>query len=305
MKKLITILITALTAMTLSAHAHESLNVVITIPAGTGSDIQARQWIKKYDEIFGTTSIVTNKPGSEGIIGFRHFASLNEKNGSIPVLWPAMGHVLSYNEPDKNQFEPLAELNRTPFILVARKDFPASNFKEYVAYAKANPGKVSQGMYPLLWEGMVNTISRNNNISVNFVPYNSRPEIDVIGGSLDTAWISVATIIGTGLESRVKVLATTSGTPLKEYPNIENGSNNTIGEWYLYAGPFVNAELPKHLKETLYNRFDFIRNLPWAQEFSVKYHTQVTKHHTGKDYANDIKSLGDRLAKTQQAKKNK
>lgn len=305
MKKLIgTILMT----LSLLTQAHESLNVVVSMPVGSANDVVARQWVKKYDETFGTSSNVVNKPGAEGKIGIKYFLSLKETDQSIPLLWPAMGHVLVYNEPDKKDIIPVVEVARSPWILIVKKDFPANNFKEFVEYAKANPGKVNQGLQTRGWVGMLNRINANTKVEPNIVYYSNRPEVDVASGVLDSAWCLTANVIGTGIEPRVKILATSGSSPYEGHPNMTLGTDPNIGTWYVHQGFYASTSVSKETQENLYRRFEFIRGLPWAKEMSAKNNIQLPPQGTSKDFGSHVFGTGARLEKAEkeaEAKVNK
>lgn len=305
MKKLIGIIFMTLS---LFAQAHESLNVVVSMPVGSANDVLARQWVKKYDETFGTSSNVVNKPGAEGKIGIKHFLSLKATDQTIPVLWPAMGHVIVYNESDKQDIIPVVEVARSPWILIAKKDFPANNFKEYLEYVKANPGKVNQGLQTRGWVGMLHRVNANTKTETNIVYYSNRPEVDVASGVLDSAWCLTANIIGTGIESRVKILATSGNIPFDGYPNVTLGTDSNIGTWYVHQGFYTNPSVSKDAQENLYRRFAFIRGLPWAKEMAAKNSVQVPLHGNSKEFGNYVFSTGARLEKAEkeaEAKVNK
>ena len=296
MKKLIGII---LITLSLFAQAHESLNVIVSMPVGSANDVLARQWVKKYDEVFGTSSIVTNKPGAEGKIGIKYFLSLKETDQTVPVLWPAMGHVLVYNEPDKKDIVPIVEVARSPWILIVKKDFPANNFKEYVEYVRANPGKVNQGLQTRGWVGLLHRVNANTKAQTNIVYYSSRPEVDVASGVLDSAWCLTANVIGTGLESRVKILATSGNVPFEGYPHIALGTDPNIGVWYVYQGLYTSSSASKETQENLYRRFEFIRGLPWAKEMAARNSVQLPPQSTSKDFGNKVFGIGDRLKKAE------
>jgi len=281
--------------LTLSSTAHESLNVVVSMPVGSANDVLARQWVKKYDETFNTSSTVINKPGAEGAIGIKHFLSLKANDKSVPVLWPAMGHVLVYNEADKADIIPIVEVARSPWILIVKKDFPANNFKEYVEYVKANPGKVNQGLQTRGWVGMLHRVNSNAKAETNIVYYSGRPEVDVASGVLDSAWCLTANVIGTGLEPRVKILATTGTVPFSGHPDITLGTNPTIGSWYVHQGLYTNASVDKETQENLHRRFEFIRGLPWAKEMSAKNNIQLPPEGTSKAFGENVFGTGKRL----------
>lgn len=282
-----------------NAQPRESLNVVITLPAGSATDVQARQWIKKYDETFGTASVVVNKVGGEGTVGFKYFLSLSMNNG-IPILWPATGHMVAYKDDDRKDIVPLIEGSRVPFIFVVRKDLPVNTWKEWIQYNHNNPGKTTQGVANRGFIGMLHHINISNKIDPLTIFYsgNQRPEIDTAGGIIDGSW-QLPGLIGTGIESRIKILGITSNVA-----NDHNipllGADPKVGEWYLHQGFYVQRQLDNNIKNVLYERFKFLRELPWAKEVIAK-NGVLLAHGSSKDFADNIERFRFRL---EQADKN-
>lgn len=293
MKKIILLVLMVISLSTSQAEPQDLLNVVVTAPPGSATDVQARTWVKKYDETFGTASRVTNKTGGDGVIGIRYFLSLNNSYG-IPLLWPSTGHILAYNAADRSQIEPLFEGSRVPFVFIVRKDLPVNSWREWIEYNRAHPGQVNQGHGGTAWQGMVDYINIKNKINPTTVYYSGtqRVEIDTASGVLDGSW-QLPWIIGSGIESRVKIIGITSNVP-NEYNIPLLGTDPTIGQWYLHQGFYIQSDTNAYTKQLVFDRFKFLRNLPWAKE-TIARNGVVLADGSSKDFANNINQLSSRL----------
>jgi tripartite-type tricarboxylate transporter receptor subunit TctC len=118
-------------------------------PGGT-SEIVARSVAAELTRQFGQTVFVENKPGGAGVVAMSEAAHAAPDGYTI-----ILGHVgtlavnpyMLANQPyDVNKdFVPVTLLAKVPNVFVIHPDVPAKNFREFVAYAKANPGKLSYG----------------------------------------------------------------------------------------------------------------------------------------------------------------
>jgi tripartite-type tricarboxylate transporter receptor subunit TctC len=143
----------ALTAMkpALADEAFPSkpIRIVVGFPAGGGNDVLARIIGAKLAENLGGTVIVDNKPGANGNIAGEYVAKSPADgytllyNTSSAVLSPHLYTRLRYDVI--KDLAPVAYTADLPLILVANNAVPATNIKEFVAYLKANPGKVFYG----------------------------------------------------------------------------------------------------------------------------------------------------------------
>lgn len=283
-----------------SVYAAEPLYVVVTLPVGSGSDQHARQWVKKYDETYGTVSTIVNKPGGDGVIGFRYFLSLNKENTpGIPVLHPAIAHYIGYEGEERKEIVPLFEGSRTPFVLIVRKNLPVDTWKEWVEYNRQRPGTVNQGIMIRGWFGAIDHIQEQSGISPNTIFYtgNSRSEIDVAGGSLDAAWTLAPNFFGSGIEDRVKLVAISSAASVSGLdPSGVLGRDPKLGSWFIQQGFFVSSLLPQNTRQQLFNRFKAIRDTQWAKDTFNKSNMQVGQG-TSEDYARDLERFRQKLKK--------
>lgn len=154
MRKTIIAALTAVLAFTGAATAQtfpdRALTMIIPFAAGGPTDVLGRVMAQKMGELLGQTVIVENVGGAGGMTGSRRAADA-KPDGYTFVLGTvgthAQGQTL-YKKPLYNSltdFTPVVLIADVPIALLVRKDLPVKDFKEFVAYAKANADKMSFG----------------------------------------------------------------------------------------------------------------------------------------------------------------
>ncbi|WP_171020018.1 tripartite tricarboxylate transporter substrate binding protein [Hydrogenophaga sp. 2FB] len=126
------------------------IKIIVNSPAGGGNDFIARTIAQKMEASMKQPVIVDNKPGAGGIIASDFVAKSPADgytilfNGPLIVQTAALYSKLPY-DPLKD-FTPLTDVIRTPlWLAVNTEKLPVKDMKEFVAYAKANPGKITYG----------------------------------------------------------------------------------------------------------------------------------------------------------------
>jgi tripartite-type tricarboxylate transporter receptor subunit TctC len=142
-----------LSGMPMVAHAqtypNKSISVVVPFPAGGPSDVVARIVTEHMGRTLGQQMVVENVAGAGGTLGTARVAAappdgytlLAGSMGShvaAPVLTPNVKY------DSERDFEPIGLTAHAPAVIVARKDFPASNLSEFLTYLKQNSDKVKQ-----------------------------------------------------------------------------------------------------------------------------------------------------------------
>ena len=137
------------------AHAQGSypdklIKMIVPAPAGGQTDVLARLLAQKIQAAVGQNVIIDNRPGAGGALGARALAAAEPDgytlfygNTSTLAVIPAVSKNPGY-DPAKN-FAPIASVSDSYMILVVHPSFPAKTVQEFVAYAKANPGKLNFG----------------------------------------------------------------------------------------------------------------------------------------------------------------
>ena len=128
----------------------KQIQMVVGFPPGQASDIGARNMAKLMSDILKQPVYVENKPGAATIIGHQYLKAAAPDGYTIGysstgplAINPTLYKKLAYDP--QTDFEPIILINHSPVYLVCNAKVPVSNFKEAVAYIKANPGKVEYG----------------------------------------------------------------------------------------------------------------------------------------------------------------
>lgn len=246
---------------------------IVNLPVGISTDINARLLLKKYDDLFDTNSIVINRPGGNGIIGVNALLD-DHVNEQKSLLFSAHGTILELTTDKYSQLIPVIRLVKQPMVLIVRKDFPANTFDEYVAYAQAHPEKVNHAIAsPNLTLPFVLKVEERNKYKTNRILYYSgRPEIDVMKGVVDSHWSNALTVIGTGIENQIKILAVAGTHRIKGLgPQVVYGDDPKIGLHYTQQTIWASAKMDRAKVEKLNTRFNAILKSPWGQETFAKY----------------------------------
>jgi tripartite-type tricarboxylate transporter receptor subunit TctC len=226
------------------------IKLIVCLPAGGGVDTVSRMVADKMSKILGQPVVVENKGGQSGNLGTEQVFNSTPDGYTLLGSQPApitTAPILFKNLPyDPTKLEPVAVMSRISNTLLVRPDFPAKDVKEFIAYVKANPGKVtyaSQGngttshLTGAMFEAATGT-------KMNHIPYKgTAPAInDLIGGHVDVMFNELATSITLHKSGRAKLLAVTSQKRFPEIPDVptmqEAGVPNFISDtWNAISAP--------------------------------------------------------------------
>ncbi len=132
------------------SYPSRTITMLVPFPAGSGPDVYARLIGTKMAANLGQSVVIENRPGAGGAIGGRALAR-SEPDGytimfgstSSVLIAPAIAKDTPYDPVQA--FAPVIQVARGPFILSVRSGLPIHNLQEFIAYAKANPGKLNYG----------------------------------------------------------------------------------------------------------------------------------------------------------------
>ena len=196
--KLLVAIFGALLALTASASAqtfpNKALTMIIPFAAGGPTDVLGRIVGIRMGEILGQQVVIENVGGAGGMTGSRRGADA-PPDGYTMVLGTvgthAQGQTL-YKKPlydALTDFTPVALLAEVPIVLITRKDLPANNLKEFIAYAQANQAKMQYGSAGVGAASHLGCVLLNYVIGtkVTHVPYRGTGPAtqDLLGGRID------------------------------------------------------------------------------------------------------------------------
>jgi tripartite-type tricarboxylate transporter receptor subunit TctC len=246
-------------AMPLVAHAqsypNRSITVVVPFPAGGPSDVVARIVTERMGRTLGQQMVIENVGGAGGTLGSARVASAQPDGytllaGSMGshVAAPVLTPNVKYDS--ERDFEPIGLTAHAPAVIVARKDFPAENLNQFVAYLKENGDKLKQAHGGIGASSHMACLLFNQalGISPTAVAYRGTgPAMnDLVGGHVDFLCeqsVSVAEQIKAGTVKGYLVSANQRLAALPDIPSAkEAGINYQMSIW---AGIFAPKGTPK------------------------------------------------------------
>jgi tripartite-type tricarboxylate transporter receptor subunit TctC len=253
------------------------LTMVIPFAAGGPTDVLGRVMAQRIGEILGQQVIVENVGGAGGMTGSQKVAQ-SEPDGYTFVLGTvgthAQGQTL-YRKPLYNaatDFAPVALIAEVPIVLIARKDLPVSNFKEFVDYAKANQSKMQFGSAGAGSATHLGCVLLNYIIGVDIthVPYRGTgPAMqDLEGGRVDYLCDIITTAKPQIDSGAVKGLAIFDSKRSPALPNVptaaEQGTPNLLA--YTWNAIFLPKGTPDAIVTKLNSATIEAMKTPWVRE---------------------------------------
>jgi len=241
-----------------AAQAYPSRPVTLVVPFGAGGpvDTLARSLSEAMRASLGQPVIIENVTGASGTIGVGRAVRAAPDGYTVSIgNWPS--HVVNgaiYSLPYDllKDFEPVARLSSNPYVVVARKDLPAKDLGELIAWLKANPNKATQGTAgPGSGQHVSGVYFQNvTGTRFQFVPYRAGSvDImrDLVAGHIDLTFDQAITSLPHVRNATVKAYAVTSDTRLAAAPDIptvdEAGAPGVyISTWY---GLWVPKDTPQ------------------------------------------------------------
>ena len=243
------------------SYPSKPVTLIIPYPPGGTSDVVGRLLAQRLREELGQNFNPDNKPGAATTIGATAAArapkdgyTLLLSAGTTFTVVPHMQDKLQYKLDD---FEPVAAVCTVPFAFVVRKDFPANDLGQFVAYARTNPGKVNnatngQGsMVHILGE----LIATELGIRLTQVHYKGAAPatVDMLAGIVDSNVEALTSAVPNVSTGRYRALAVLSSERLPLMPDVptfrELGYPSIVGEtWYAIFAP---AGTPKPVVDKL------------------------------------------------------
>ena len=210
----------ALGATSIHAQApypNQAVKFVVPYSAGGLPDTVARIVAQRLQERLGQNIVIENRPGANAAVAAAAMAgapadgyTLMVTDGSLVSINPRMVKQLPY-DPEKD-FVPVVQLARGPLFLAVHPKLPVSSFKEFIDYARANPGKINYGSSGLgsTHHLTMEAVKAALKLEMTHVPFKGTGQSvpALLGGHVEVAFSAYPSLAGAVQAKQVKLIAT-------------------------------------------------------------------------------------------------
>ncbi|TDR94995.1 Bug family tripartite tricarboxylate transporter substrate binding protein [Enterovirga rhinocerotis] len=242
------------------AYPSRTITMIVPFAAGSGTDAVARVIAQELGPALKGNVVVENKAGASGAIaatfvaraqpdGYTLFMTTNTSHSANPSL------LKSINYDPVKDFTPIVRGGNLPFMLVVDPKLPVKSVQELVAYAKANPGKLTYAYGNSTGIVAGETFKRATGIDVLKVPYKSTPPAitDVVGGRVSFMFIDLTSGMAMVKSGGLRPLAVTTAERSAILPDIPAMTEAGVPGFDItsWNGIFAPANLPKDITARL------------------------------------------------------
>ncbi len=235
------------------------IKLVIAFPAGGPTDITMRVLAENASRVLGQPVVIDNKPGAGGTLPAQMLQSSPADGytvAQIPLGVFRMPYTTKINWDPVKDISYVINVTGYAFGVVVPADSPFKTWADFVAYAKANPGKLSYGSTGALTSPhlTMERVAQQQGLQLLHVPYKgSAPAmVDLMGGQIPFTVDTVAAAVPQLREGKVKAIAVTSAKRSSLLPNVptlaESGYAIDMDTWLAVVAP---AGLPPAVKSRL------------------------------------------------------
>ena len=239
-------------ALPLAAQTWPSkpIRLIVPFPAGGATDILARALSQEMGRKLGQSVVVENKPGAGGTIGAQAGAqaapdgyTLLLTTSSTHSIGPAINPKIPYNT--EADFTPIAYVASSPQVILVPLSSPAKNLKEFIEYARQNPGRLN---YASSGNGTISNLSTEifkaqSGTFLVHIPYRGTglSIADLVSGKVDVLFDSVVSGMPHVRDGKLRALAVTSPKRSALVPELPAGAELLPGfesvTWFGVYGP--------------------------------------------------------------------
>jgi tripartite-type tricarboxylate transporter receptor subunit TctC len=250
--------------------------------------------------------VVENRPGGNGAVaaaalgsGAADGYSFLVTDGSMFSINPKLYTKLAYS-PTKD-FIPVALVARAPLFLASNPKLPVNSFNEFVAYVKANPGKVNYGSSGIgsTHQLTMEAIKSEYGLDIVHVPFKGTGQSvpALIGGQVEVLWSAYPSLAGFVKDGRAKLLATNGNKRSAQAPDVPAVAEQVPGfDFAPIVGVLAPAGTPKAIIDKIANEIEAVTKMPETQKALADAGIETVGGGSD-DYAKAIASENARMAK--------
>jgi tripartite-type tricarboxylate transporter receptor subunit TctC len=250
------------------------VRIVVPYAPGGGTDIISRQVAQKLGEAWGQNVFVENRPGANGIAGTEVVLKSPPDGYNLVVVVAA--HVINASLQATMPYDPVADvapvtlIARSPWVIVVTPAVPAQNLREFVAHARANPGKLRFGSSEPSSRLAGEQFKQLAGIDLQHVPYKGGSQImtDMLGGHIETGFTSTLTVLQHYKSGKLKVLAVAGKARHPSMPDVPTAIESGYPDYETYAwyGMYAPKGTPRNVVGRIQQELARVLRLPEMQE---------------------------------------
>ena len=246
------------------------VKVIVPFATGAASDIIARQVFDRVSAAMGQGFVVENRPGAGGTVGSEFVAKATPDGYTLLIstaALPISAGVYKNLRYDSSAYASVTVMTHSPLAFAANLNFPPKTMKEFIDYAKANPGKVNFGSLGIATSHHLTgeKLKLDAGIDMVHVPYkgSSAAHTDLIGGQIQVMFDNFVALLPQIKAGKVRALAVSSAKRhplLPDVPSIAEGGVRDFEAvaWFGVVAPpgtprdivaKLNAEVVKALNQ--------------------------------------------------------
>jgi tripartite-type tricarboxylate transporter receptor subunit TctC len=238
-------------ALLAQSYPAKPVRYIVPFPAAASPDIIARLLAERLSRLWNQQVVVDNRSGAGGTLGTA-FAAKAPADGytlfQCNIASSAIAESLYAKMPYDHQrdFAPITRIGTTPNVLVVHPSLPVRTVAAFIAYAKANPGKLSYGTSAAGTSSQLTMelLKLTAKIDVVHVAYKGAPQAlsDVMGGQIPSSVQTGPAVLPTIQSGRVRALAVTSLKRIAQLPEVPSLHETALpgfeaNSWYGLCAP--------------------------------------------------------------------
>ena len=275
MRILLILLLAAVSSTQALAYATKPVRVVLTNPPGGTVDLLARSLSDELAKTFGQPFVIENRPGANGTLGGQALLAAEPDAHTLllgppgPIAINKLMYAMPY-DPQK-AFTPVSLVAIAPLVLVVNPNLPVKSVQEFIAYAKANPGKISYASQSSGSSGhlAMELFKARTGIFAVHIPYRgSGPAIaDLVAGQTHAMFDNTTSALPQVRAGKLRALAVAEGKRLKAEPGIPTVAESGVPgfEATPWFGVVVKAGAPQASIDALSSAIARIVKLPHVE----------------------------------------
>jgi tripartite-type tricarboxylate transporter receptor subunit TctC len=283
------------------------VRVIVNVAPGGVADVTMRVLGARLTETLGQPFVVENRAGGDGYIGFEAVGRADPDGytmlyspGSSMMIAP---HIVKRSDLDPTKLlTPVVPTGRVSLYVLTHPNVPAASFKEFMAYARANPGKLNYGTPGNGTSPHIATevFNREANVKLNHVPYKGAgPALkDLLGGVIDLAF-DPGVGIAQAKAGKLRMIAVAGPNRHPDFPDVptleENGIRGVDG------GPhfafYATAGAPREAIERLNREVIRVMQEPQVRDRFKALAVELAEPMTPQQFAGYVRSEYDRYSR--------